>query len=122
MMTYFVQLRNTKAMFRNYIKTAIRNFSKNKLYSSLNIFGLAIGLATCLLILLYVQDELSYDLFHENAGRIYRVDNEMQFGENHFDVAQTPAPVGPEAVRQFPQVEQYTRLRGYGNFLVRKGE
>lgn len=121
MMTYFVQLRNTKAMFRNYIKTAIRNFSKNKLYSSLNIFGLAIGLATCLLILLYVQDELSYDLFHENAGRIYRVDNEMKFGENHFDVAQTPAPVGPEAVRQFPQVEQYTRLRGYGNFLVRKG-
>jgi putative ABC transport system permease protein len=69
-----------------------------------------------------VQDELSYDLFHENAGRIYRVDNEMKFGENHFDVAQTPAPVGPEAVRQFPQVEQYTRLRGYGNFLVRKGE
>lgn len=52
-------------MFKNYIKTAIRNFSKNKLYSSLNIFGLAIGLATCLLIMLYVHDELSYDQFNE---------------------------------------------------------
>lgn len=108
-------------MFKNYLKTACRNLLKNKLYSSLNIFGLAIGLSTCLVILLYVQDELSYDRFHEKAGRIYRVNNEIKFGDNQFDVAQTPALVGPEAVRQLPQVEQYTRLRGYGDFLVRKG-
>jgi putative ABC transport system permease protein len=109
-------------MFKNYLITACRNFLKNKLYSSLNILGLAIGLATCLMIVLYVQDELSYDRFHENAGRIYRVNNEAKFGDNEFNVAQTPALVGPEAVRQFPQVKQYTRLRSNGSFLVRKGE
>jgi putative ABC transport system permease protein len=108
-------------MFRNYLKTAFRNFRKNKFYTSLNIIGLAIGLATCLLIMLYVQDELSYDQFHKNATRIYRVNNEVKFGDNHFDVAQTPALLGAEAVKQLPQVQQYTRLRPQGGFLVKKG-
>jgi putative ABC transport system permease protein len=108
-------------MLNNHLKTALRNFRKNKFYTSLNITGLAIGLVTCLLILLYVQDELSYDRFHEKASRIYRVNNEVKFGENFFDVAQTPALLGAEAVKQLPQVQQYTRLRPQGGFLVKKG-
>ena len=60
-------------MFKNYFKVALRNMLKFKCYSFINISGLVIGLATCILILLYVQDELSYDKFHVNAVRIYRV-------------------------------------------------
>lgn len=107
-------------MFTNYVKTAFRNFRKNKFYTSLNIAGLAMGLATCLLILLYVQDELSYDRFHTKAGRIFRINNEVKYGENHFDVAQTPALLGNEAVKQLPEVEQYTRLRMQGGIMVKK--
>src|SRR5690348_6273518 len=108
-------------MFRNYFKTAFRNLLKNKFYTSINIIGLAAGLATCLLILLYVLDELNYDKYNANADRIYRVNNEIKFGDNYFDLAQGPAPMGITMVRDFPQVEQYTRIRWYGSFLVKKG-
>ena len=59
-------------MFKNYMKIALRNLLKFKVYSFINISGLAIGMACCVLILLYVQDELSYDKYHQNADRIYR--------------------------------------------------
>ena len=60
-------------MLRNYLKVALRNILKYKGYSFINIFGLSIGMAACILILLYVQDELSYDKYHENHENIYRV-------------------------------------------------
>ena len=60
------------AMLKNYIKIASRNLLKNKGFSFINLFGLTIGLACCLLIMLFVQDEQSYDRFHKNAERIYR--------------------------------------------------
>src|SRR5206468_5242763 len=102
-------------MFRNYFKTAIRNLVKNKFYTSINIIGLAAGLATCLLIFLYVLDELSFDKYNVNADRIYRVNNEIKFGGNYFDLAQGPALMGSTMVREFPQVQQYTRIRWYGS-------
>ena len=64
-------------MFRNYLTIAIRNLLRQKLYSAINIFGLALGMACCILILLFVQDELSYDRYHKNADRIYRVANRI---------------------------------------------
>ena len=73
-------------MLKNYLKTAFRNLSKNKFYTSINIIGLAVGLATCFLIILYVLDELSYDKYNVNAKRIYRVNNEIKFGGNYFDL------------------------------------
>ena len=60
-------------MLRNYLKIALRNIKKHKGYSFINITGLAVGMACCTLILLYVRDELRYDRFHENADRIYRL-------------------------------------------------
>src|SRR6476660_8882067 len=108
-------------MFRNYLKTAFRNLLKNKFYTSINIIGLAVGLATCLLILLYVLDELSFDKYNKNANRIYRVNNEIKFGDNYFDGVQGSVLMGSTMVKEFPQVEQYTRLRWYGSFLVKKG-
>ncbi len=108
-------------MLKNYLKTAFRNLWKNKFYTSINIIGLAVGLATCLLITLYVLDELSYDRFNVKAGRIYRVNNEVKFGDNHFDMAVSPALLGSTMVKDFPQVEQYTRIRWYGGLLIKKG-
>ncbi|KAA9040900.1 FtsX-like permease family protein [Ginsengibacter hankyongi] len=108
-------------MIRNYLKIAFRNLWKNKGFSAINIAGLAIGLATCLLMLFYVTDELSYDKFNEKADRIYRVDGDIQFGGNHFVLAVAPDPMGQVLKKDFPQVEQYVRFRGYGGLLVKKG-
>jgi putative ABC transport system permease protein len=69
---YSVFQKNT-TMFKTYFKLAYRNITKDKAYSTINILGLAIGLASSILILLWVQNELSYDKFHENAGQIYRI-------------------------------------------------
>jgi putative ABC transport system permease protein len=109
-------------MVKNYFKTAFRSLLKNKFYTGINIIGLAVGLSTCLTILLYVLDELNYDKFNTKADRIYRLNYEIKFGQNYGYGAQGPAPMGPEIVKEFPQVEQYTRLRWRGGFLVKKGE
>jgi len=60
-------------MFQNYIKIALRNLARNKVYSGINIFGLALGVACCLLLSLYIQDEMSYDKHHERSEDIYRM-------------------------------------------------
>ena len=107
-------------MFKNYLKVAFRNLWKNKGFSGINIIGLAIGLATCLLIMLYVMDELSYDKFNKKADRIYRVDGDIQFGGNHFIMAVAPEPMGATLKKDFPEVEQFVRFRNYGGFSVKK--
>ncbi len=104
-----------------YIKTAFRTFLKTKFYSSLNILGLAIGLASFLVISLYVYDEWSYDNYNIKASRIYRINNNIKIGSISVDVAQTPPLLGPEAVKQIPGVEQYTRFRRGGSLLIKKG-
>ena len=68
-------------MLKNYLKIAFRNLSRNKLYSSINIFGLAAGLAVCLLIMLYILDEKSYDQHHKDGDRIYRLAYRSNTGE-----------------------------------------
>ncbi len=108
-------------MLKNYLKVALRNLWKNKGFSAINIIGLSVGLATCLLIMLYVTDELSYDKYNKKADRIYRVDGDLQFGGNHFILAVVPEPMGPTLKKDYPEVEQYVRFRGYGGFLVKKG-
>ena len=108
-------------MLLHHIKTAFRTFLKTKFYSSLNILGLAIGLASFLVISLYVYDEWSYDKFNTKAPRIYRVNNKIKIGSISVDVAQTPPLLGPETVKQIPGVEQYTRFRRGGTLLIKKG-
>jgi len=108
-------------MFKNYFKIAFRNLWKNKGFSAINIFGLASGLAICLLILFYVNNELGYDRYNAKADRIYRVDGDLQFGGNHFVIAQSPDPVGPTLKQDFPQVEQFVRFRDHGGIMVKKG-
>lgn len=108
-------------MYKNYFTIAWRTFLKTKGYSFINIAGLAVGLSACLLIGLYVKHELSYDRFHENASRVYRVNMELKFGDNHMDLALANPLFGETAKNEIQEVEQSTRLHWYGSFLVRKG-
>ncbi len=108
-------------MFKNYLKTAYRNLVKNKFYTAINIIGLAVGIATCLLILLYVSDELSFDRYNTKAERIYRVNNEIKFGDNHIDLAVAPSLMGTTMVKEIPEVEQYTRIQWHTGLLIKKG-
>ena len=108
-------------MIRNYIKVAFRNLWKNKGYSAINIIGLSAGLATCLLILLYVWDELSYDKFNEKVDRIYRVDSDIKFGGSEMKLAVCSDPMGATLKKDYPQVEQYTRIyASEGSKLIKK--
>ncbi|MCW3116894.1 MAG: hypothetical protein JWM28_976 [Chitinophagaceae bacterium] len=107
-------------MLKNYLKTALRNLWKNKGFSSINIFGLAIGLTTCILILFFVADETSYDKYNVNKDRIFRIDEDIQFGGNHFILAVCQEPMGPTLKKDFPAIKHYARFRNYGGFLVKK--
>ncbi|HLX65991.1 MAG TPA: ABC transporter permease, partial [Puia sp.] len=108
-------------MLKNYLKTAVRNLLRNKFYSFINISGLAVGLATCLLIWLYVSDELSYDRYNVHADRIYRVNTEIKFGNNFIDLAVTVPGTGLAMMKELPGIVQYTRLNRWGSIHVRKG-
>lgn len=100
-------------MLRNYFKIAWRTATRQKVFSLINILGLACGMACCLFIYCYVQDELSYDRYHDNASRIYRVvasDADDRQPTN----ANGSLPAGPALYEDFPEVEQYVRFRRMG--------
>ena len=97
-------------MFKNYLTIAFRNLMRHKGYSAINIFGLAVGLACCILILLFVQDELRYDRFHKKADQIYRVLWDARYGDNTWTIPFGPVPVA-DALRNFSEVEHVTRFR-----------
>ncbi len=107
-------------MLSNYLKIAWRNLRKHGGFTAINIFGLAVGLACCLLITLYVVDELSYDRFNAKANRIYRVNTNVKFGGNEMNMAVSPDPVGPTLKKDYPQVEQFVRLHQRGTGLVKR--
>lgn len=110
-------------MLKSYLKIALRNLLKHKAYSFINIAGLAVGLACCLLISLYVKDELSYDRYHAKADRIFKVATEVRSAEKQSQFALTPAPLAEALARDFPEVETTTRLfTFFGEGLVRYGE
>ena len=97
-------------MLRNYLKIAIRNLKRHKGYSLINISGLAIGMACCILILLYVTDELSYDNFHEKAERIYRVNAISSIGVTTRYYATVPPALAQGLADSIPEIEAFVRL------------
>ena len=107
-------------MLSNYLKIAWRNLRKQRNFAFINIVGLAIGLACCLLIVLYVNDELSYDRYNTKADRIYRLNTDAKFGGRAVALAVTPDPLGPTLKQDYPQVEQFVRLHHRGMWLVRR--
>jgi len=101
-------------MLKNYLKITIRNFLKHKGYSFINVFGLAVGFACCLLIVLFVADELSYDRYHEKADRIFRAGLFGFIGGNEFNGLVTASPMARTLLNEYPEVEASTRLRNFG--------
>ena len=107
-------------MFSNYLKIAWRNLLRNKTFSAINILGLALGMATCLLIGLYVFHELSYDRFHEKADRIVRVTFRASMNGNKINEANVMPPTAQALRRDFPEVLDATRLRVAGELMLTK--
>jgi putative ABC transport system permease protein len=108
-------------MFKSYFRIAIRNLWRNKVFSAINIFGLALGIATCLLIMLFVQHELSYDRYNVKADRIFRVvfRGTMEGGE--IKEANVMPPVAQTLKKDYPEVLEATRIRSYGTPRVSYG-
>ncbi|KYG72682.1 ABC transporter permease [Roseivirga echinicomitans] len=96
---------NNIAMFKNYFKISVRSLVRQKFFSIINISGLSLGLAACLLIMLYITNELSYDNFHKDVDRVYRIAN-GQSGQY------TPARLGAQSKMDFPEIEEVVRLSG----------
>lgn len=97
-------------MFKSYIKIAFRNLLKYKGYSFINIFGLTLGLVTSMLIFLYVQDELSYDRMHEDAERIFRLENWSMYNGTESHWAATQGFLIPDVNQRYAEIETSTRL------------
>ena len=109
-------------MFRNYLKVALRNILRHKGYSFINIAGLALGMACCIFLLLWVKDELSFDRFHKKADRLYRLEQEQKGPQGNFHVMVTPYPVGPVLKSDIPEIANSTRSVNLGTILLRYGE
>jgi len=99
-------------MLRNYLRIAFRNLVRNRVFSIINIIGLAIGLACSILIFLWVQDELSADRFHENGDQVYRVLQDIVF-EDEVTWAITQGPLAPSLADDFPEIEAFHRIAWY---------
>ncbi|SDB48815.1 putative ABC transport system permease protein [Flavobacteriaceae bacterium MAR_2010_188] len=110
-------------MFKNYFKIALRNLWKHKGFSAINVVGLSMGLACFLMITMYVLDEVSYDRFNQKSERIFRINSDIRFGGTDMNMAVTADPMGETLKRDYPQVEQYTRLyASSGSKMVKNGE
>jgi len=105
-------------MIRNYIKSAFRTLLKNKFYSLINIIGLTVGLATGLLILIWVQDEFSYDKFEHNGANLYKVNANMGTEVSKQVYNAVPGPIAVWAKREIPEVLDATRIRGNYTYTV----
>ncbi len=111
-------------MFRTYFKTAWRFLLKNKTFSFINVFGLAVGTFCCLYILVYVRDQYSYDKHHKQLDQIYRVDKMEKSPDGVVNLAISGGFLAPAMKRDFPEIEQFTRvvpLIGVDKHLLRYG-
>jgi len=109
-------------MFKNYLKVALRNLKKHKAFAFINITGLAVGMAVCILIMLYVLNELSYDKFHENSHRIYRIGVEGNLNGTFVKLPLSNLGTGPAMFKDFPEVENFCRLLGMDRIPVQYKE
>lgn len=116
---------NISAMFRINVKLAFRNLLKSKLYTAINIGGLSISIAVCLLILLYVGSETNYDNYHPNKDRLYRLALDRIYPDHVSKYALTPLSMAEQAAEDFPEIEAFTRIfpnTGQGVNIVYENE
>lgn len=114
---------NSITMLQNYFKAAWRNMLKHKSFATINLMSLAIGIAACIAIYLFIEDERSFDAFHTKSDQLYRLCEVQSFpGTNTQNVALTMPGMGPTLKRDFPEVLDYTRFWTFGEQLVEVGE
>lgn len=106
-------------MFKNIIKHSIRALNRQKSYVLINIIGLSIGIACSLLIALFVINEVSYDQFQENKDRIYRVNLHGKISGQEAHVSSSCSPLGPTMLREFPEIEDFTRYNSFGSTVIK---
>lgn len=106
-------------MIKNYFRLAIRNISRNKGFTIINVSGLATGLAAALLILLWIQEEFSYEKFNLNAEHIYRVEEDQFYSGERYHVTVTPHPSGPVWKERIPEIVDQTRINRFPRLLFR---
>jgi putative ABC transport system permease protein len=109
-------------MLKNLVKYSFRAFRRQKVYVFINVLGLSIGLACSLIIALFIRYELSFDRFHENKDRLYRVILHGKISGQELQVTSTASPIGPTMMVEFPEVENYVRLNGWGETILRYGD
>ncbi len=109
-------------MIRSYLKIALRTFKRNQLISAINLFGLTFGLAVAALIVLYVQNELTYDVYHKDSEQIYRIDEVVESGGYSLGNSRVCAPLGPYLVNNFTKVIEQTRLTRPENLMFELGQ
>ncbi len=97
-------------MLQNYLKIALRNLLRNKVYSFINIFGLALGVACCLMLTLYIQDELSYDKHHQNLENIYRIVTQFEAETGFGKQGSSSPPIAMTLMEELSEVEFATRV------------
>lgn len=108
-------------MLVHYVKVALRNLWRNKVFSAINIAGLSVGLACCMLIVLYLKDEVSFDKFHAKKDRIYRITTNMKSPSGEMNNSGITGMVqGPAFSAAIPEIESYVRIKSEG-FTIRKG-
>ena len=110
------------AMIQNFFRIAVRNISRHKGFTFINVTGLAVGLAASLLILLWVQDEFSYDKFNQKGENIYRVEEDQFYSGARYHVTVTPHPSGPVWKEKIPEILEQTRINRLPRILFRQGD
>lgn len=105
-------------MLKNYIKVALRNLLRFKVYSIINIMGLALGITTTILLILFVQNELSYDNYYPDANSIYRVAGKFKLGDQDYNMATAPPVLAKTVLEEIPEVKKTTRFRRQGHKIV----
>jgi putative ABC transport system permease protein len=116
-LTFDVSL-TEKIMFENYLKIALRNIRKHKVYSFLNIAGLAIGLSSSILIMIFVLYERSYDRYHKKTGQIYRIAVRAMIGDTRIAQIYTPAVLTPTLLQDYPEVLHSVRFQNYSRGIL----
>lgn len=105
-------------MIRSYLTTALRSILSHRGYAAINVLGLAIGVAACFLMVVFIRHELSYDRYHEHGDRMYRLTFEVNAGGTIYQLADSPGPAGPALEKTFPEVEVAARIKAPGETLV----
>ena len=109
-------------MFKSLVKNAFRNIATKFGYSFLNILGMTLGIASALFLILYVSDELTFDRYHENSDRIYRVHSHLHLPDEDITAIKTQIPFGPQVKEDYAEVEYYTMLFPWGRTLFNNGD